>query len=154
MSAVTESRFPSGVPCMSLGNGRPLLVASGLPGPSTGGSVALQLEIERPDLVRRMVVAASACRLSEHGRRVQADFARVAATGDARAASASLLSEMAPPPVRYPARGLGWLMGGAMAADDSSDMFRTLEAEDRFDAEPVLHRVRAAAVAPGFLPGA
>jgi pimeloyl-ACP methyl ester carboxylesterase len=114
-----------------------------LHGTSTGGSVALQLAIDSPDLVRRMVVAAAACRLSEHGRRVQADFARLTAEGDARAASALLFSEMARRPVRYPARGLGWLMGGAFASDDSTDMLRTLAAEDRFDVEPGLHRISA-----------
>jgi pimeloyl-ACP methyl ester carboxylesterase len=37
-------------------------------GISTGGSLAPQLAADRPGLVRRLVVAGAACRLSEHGR--------------------------------------------------------------------------------------
>jgi pimeloyl-ACP methyl ester carboxylesterase len=37
-------------------------------GISTGGSLALQLAADRPELVGRLVVAGAACRLSEYGR--------------------------------------------------------------------------------------
>jgi pimeloyl-ACP methyl ester carboxylesterase len=37
-------------------------------GISTGGSLAMQLAADRPELVSRLVVAGTACRLSEHGR--------------------------------------------------------------------------------------
>jgi pimeloyl-ACP methyl ester carboxylesterase len=37
-------------------------------GISTGGSLALQLAADRPELVRKLVVAGAACRLSEYGR--------------------------------------------------------------------------------------
>jgi pimeloyl-ACP methyl ester carboxylesterase len=37
-------------------------------GISTGGSLALQLAADRPELVERLVVAGAACRLSEYGR--------------------------------------------------------------------------------------
>ena len=40
-------------------------------GTSTGGSIALQLAIDHPDLVGRLVVPAAACRLSDKGRSVQ-----------------------------------------------------------------------------------
>ena len=39
-----------------------------LQGTSTGGSVALQLAVERPDLVRRLVVVSAAYRLGPRGR--------------------------------------------------------------------------------------
>ena len=39
-----------------------------LHGTSTGGSVALQLAIEHPGLVQRLVLASAACRLSPLGR--------------------------------------------------------------------------------------
>ena len=53
--------------------GEPVL----LHGTSTGGSVALQLAVDRPTLVRRLVVAAAACRLSPQGRSVMAEVARL-----------------------------------------------------------------------------
>src|SRR5690606_25338059 len=46
-----------------------------LHGTSTGGSVALQLAVDRPELVRRLVVVASAYRLGPHGRQLQAQMA-------------------------------------------------------------------------------
>jgi pimeloyl-ACP methyl ester carboxylesterase len=119
--------------------GRPVM----LHGTSTGGSVALQLAIDHSELVQRMVLAASACRLSPHGRQVQAEVARLTQEGDGRRASALLMGTLVPAPFGYPARGLGWLTGGGFAADDRSDMLLTIAAEDAFDAEPELTRVQA-----------
>ena len=52
--------------------GEPVL----LHGTSTGGSVSLQLAVDRPELVRRLVLAASACRLSREGRDLMARVSR------------------------------------------------------------------------------
>lgn len=125
--------------------GQPVL----LHGTSTGGSVALQLAIDHPHLVRRLVLAAAACRLSPHGRRVQDQLARLTESGDARGASALLLGSMVRPVFSYPARGLGWLVGGSQHVDDPSDMLTMIAAEDSFDAEPELSRVRAPALVLG-----
>jgi len=140
MEAVTEGRFSSGLPSLQLGQGPPLILASGLTaehanptgvwrrsslswaapfakhftiylvnrkpgllpgatmadiaadyaatiehdlgqpvllhGTSTGGSVALQLAMDHPELIHRIVVAAAACRLSSQGRQVQAELMR------------------------------------------------------------------------------
>ena len=46
-------------------------------GTSTGGSLALQLAVGHPHLVRRMVVSAGACRLGDDGRRLQAEMLRL-----------------------------------------------------------------------------
>ena len=51
-------------------------------GISTGGSIALQLAADRPDLVNKLVVAGAARRLSEHGRKVQRRAAALSAAGD------------------------------------------------------------------------
>jgi pimeloyl-ACP methyl ester carboxylesterase len=53
-------------------------------GISTGGSLTLQLATDRPELVRRLVVAGAAYRLSEHGREFQRRVAELAAAGDRR----------------------------------------------------------------------
>ena len=114
-----------------------------LHGTSTGGSVALRLAIDHPQSVRRMVVAAAACRLAPHGRQVQQQLARLTEKGDARGASALLVGAMARPMLRHPARGIGWLMGGSLAVDDPSDMLTVIAAEDSFDVEHELSRVQA-----------
>lgn len=118
-------------------------------GVSTGGSVSLQLAIDRPQLVRRLVVRASACRLSPHGRQVQAELARLTKEGDHRRAWMPLAEAAAPRALRYPARAFAWTAGPSMSAEDPSDMLVTIAAEDQFDAEPDLDRVTAPTLVVG-----
>ena len=59
-------------------------------GISTGGSIAQQFAIDHPHLVRRLVLAATACRLSPHGQQVQRRFAELTADGRPRRAYAAL----------------------------------------------------------------
>ncbi len=112
-------------------------------GTSTGGSLALQLAADSPELVRRLVVSAAACRLSDEGRRAQAELARLTAAGDHRGVGALLLGSLAPPALALPARGVGWLAGGLFATDDPSDTLVVVAAEDAFDIEPDLGRIAA-----------
>jgi len=120
-----------------------------LHGTSAGGSVALQLAIDHPDLVRRLVVAASACRLPPHERDAQAEAVRLAQNGDGRRALALYMKSMAPRPVGFAAHGIGWLTGGSFTSESRSDMLITLAAECMFDAEPELSRVQAPALVLG-----
>ena len=211
MVPVTEGQFSTGVPFLRLGQGPPLLVASGLTGEhvnptgmrrrmalawtvpfaehftvylvnrraglelgvtvadladdyagaierdiggpvyvhgtSTGGSVALQLAIDHPALVQRMVVAAAACRLSRQGQQVQAEVVRLLRAGDRRRAAALLFGTLAPGPLVYPARGVGWLAANRVEA--GPDMLATLVAEETFDAESELGRVTAPSLVVG-----
>ena len=115
-------------------------------GISTGGSLALQLAADRPELVRRLVVAGAAYRLSEHGREFQRRVARLAATGDRRE-----LSRMQAPDVadsrleRRIAGGLLWLVGPLFIRRgwDPSDMIATIGAEDAFDLRERLGEILA-----------
>jgi pimeloyl-ACP methyl ester carboxylesterase len=112
-------------------------------GTSTGGSLALQLAVDHPHLVRRLVVSAAACRLGDEGRRLQAEMLRLTEAGDHRGVGALLVGSLAPASLRYPARGIGWLAGGLFATDDPSDTIAVLRAEDVFDVETKLHTVIA-----------
>jgi pimeloyl-ACP methyl ester carboxylesterase len=118
-------------------------------GVSTGGSVSLQLAIDHPALVRRMVLAGAACRFSPYGRRVSAEAALLTAEGDDRRAMAVAMEPMVPGLLKYPIRALAWVVGPMMAPDDPHDMLVVAEAEDRFDAEPDLGRVRAPTLVVG-----
>lgn len=111
-------------------------------GTSTGGSVALQLAVDRPELVRRLVVAAAACRLSDEGRALMAEVARLTEAGDTRGATALVTGAATAPSVGFLTRRAGWLMG-QFTADDQTDMLTTIAAEDAFDVEPGLDRVQA-----------
>ena len=108
---------------------------------SAGGSVALQLAIDYPRLVRRLVPAAAACRLAPPGRQLLADVARLVQAGCPRRASALVAGALAPRPLGYPASALAWL-AGPLAVGDPADMLITNAAAVAFDAEPELHGYR------------
>lgn len=113
-------------------------------GISTGGSIAQQLAIDHPELIRRLVLASTACRLSWHGRQVQRQLADMAVAGRPRRAWAAY----APALAATTAGGhlfatLMWLFGGRMGAGDPTDLVTMIAAEDAFDAGPRLHRITA-----------
>jgi pimeloyl-ACP methyl ester carboxylesterase len=113
-------------------------------GVSTGGSVAQQVAIDHPQLVGRLVLVASACRLGPAGRRMQRDLARFTRAGRSRRAWAATGPGLATTAVGgrlYAA--LLWLFGPRMRPKDPSDMLVVIDAEDRFDAAPQLHRITA-----------
>lgn len=114
-----------------------------LDGTSTGGSVALQLAVDRPDLVRRLVVIAAAYRLGSRGREVQAEMARLVRAGQPREAMASVMAAMVPGPLRGPAAPFTRFAAGPMVPADPTDMLVTLDAEDVFDVEADLPRITA-----------
>jgi pimeloyl-ACP methyl ester carboxylesterase len=119
--------------------GQPVFLA----GTSTGGSVALQLAVDRPDLVRRLVLIAAAYRLGPRGRELQAEMARLIRAGQPREAWASAMTSMLPGPLRGPARPFSRLAAGPVVPDDPTDVLVTLDAEDVFDVEAGLPRVTA-----------
>jgi pimeloyl-ACP methyl ester carboxylesterase len=113
-------------------------------GISTGGSVAQQFAIDHPQLVRRLVLTATACRLSPHGREVQRRYAELTRQGRPRRAYAALGPTLAATAAGGRAFAvLMWLFGGSQRVDDPSDMLVTVAAEDTFDACPQLHRITA-----------
>jgi pimeloyl-ACP methyl ester carboxylesterase len=120
--------------------GGPVLVE----GISTGGSIAQQLAIDHPHLVRRLVLADSACRLSERGRAAQQAHARLITAGRPRRAYAALGPVLAASALGARAMTvLMWLLGARIAPRDSSDLLITIAAEDAFDSSAELQRISA-----------
>lgn len=119
--------------------GQPVL----LTGTSTGGSVVLQLAVDRADLVRAQVVVASAYRLDPRGRELQRELARRTGAGDGAGGLAQLMTAMLPKALRRPALPLVHRMVGSMAPEDPTDLLVTLDAEDAFDVGEQLHRISA-----------
>jgi pimeloyl-ACP methyl ester carboxylesterase len=115
-------------------------------GISTRGSLTLQLTLDRPDLVRKLVVAGAAYRLSDHGTRFQRRVAELSAAGDRRG-----LARMNAPDVvdsrlgQRIAGGLLRLAGPLVIRRtwDRSDMIATIEAEDSFDIGDRLREISA-----------
>jgi pimeloyl-ACP methyl ester carboxylesterase len=119
--------------------GRPIA----LMGLSTGGSVALQLAVDRPDLVKTLVVAAGAARLGSRGRAIQRRYVSLLAAGDRRAygelASATMNSRHFDPVVRLASRA-------APRPDDTESLIALIRAEDDYDVFEGLPRVTAPAL--------
>lgn len=103
-------------------------------GMSTGGSIAQQLAAEHPDVVRRLVLVSTACRLGPTARHLQRQVAarlRARASGQALAI---LAGAMTPPAFRLPAAALGRVVGPRLFSETGlQDMATTIEAEDEFD---------------------
>jgi pimeloyl-ACP methyl ester carboxylesterase len=114
-----------------------------LHGTSTGGSVVLQLAIDRPGLVRRLVVVASAYRLGPEGRAAQAELARRTRDGDPAGGWAEVIGLTMPRSMRRAARPLARLAARSMAGSDPNDLLVTVDAEDAFDVGNDLDRISA-----------
>ena len=115
-------------------------------GISTGGSLALQLAADRPDLVRNLVVAGAAYRLSDFGRQFQRRTAGLAAAGDRRGLSRMQAADVSDSRLgRSIAGRLLWLAGPLFIRRDwdPSDMIATIEAEDAFDVRERLRGIVA-----------
>jgi pimeloyl-ACP methyl ester carboxylesterase len=115
-------------------------------GISTGGSIALQLAVDHPDLVRRLVVASSAARIAGEGLRSQRELGEVARRGDRRGAYRLLASEvLRAGPLERLLGGLLWLAGPLAfpLAGDLSEMVATIDAEDDFDLRDRVGEIRA-----------
>lgn len=114
-----------------------------LQGTSTGGSVALQLAIDHPDLVRRLVVVASAYRLGARGKALQAELAALIRDGRKEDVWPHMMTSLMPAPLRGPVRPLARFATRSMVPTDPGDMLVTLEAEDAFNVQADLPRISA-----------
>ncbi len=105
-------------------------------GLSTGGSIAQQLAADHPDVVRRLVLISTACRLGDGGRTLQRRVAARVRAGAHRQALALLAADLVPTtPGRIAAGAGAWLLGPSVVRprDDLDAMATTIEAEDAFD---------------------
>jgi pimeloyl-ACP methyl ester carboxylesterase len=125
----------------SLGAG-PVAVA----GISTGGSIAQQLAADHPDVVDRLLLLCTACRLGPEGRVLQRRVAARVRRGARRKALAVMAASLVPPRRgRLGAATVAWLAGPRLLAggDDLADMATTIEAEDAFDLATCRDPIRA-----------
>ncbi len=103
-------------------------------GASTGGSIAQQLGAEHHDVVRRLVLVSTGCRLGPYAKLIQRQIAARVRAGAIRQAVAVMAGALAPPVLRLPAASLGWLLiSRSFSESGLQDMATTIEAEDEFD---------------------
>lgn len=114
-------------------------------GTSTGGSIAQQLAADHPEVVRRLVLLSTACRLGPFGRDLQARGARELQAGRTRQAAGVAAAGLAPAGLRALARSIGWLGASRVipTALAAADLAATLEAEDGFDLAACEHPIQA-----------
>lgn len=132
-------------------------------GMSTGGSIALQLAVDHPDVVRRLVLVSAAARLGAVGRAEQRALADRLRAGDRRGALARFLGDMVPGPppsagsvraavharaaalARAPLAAAGWAIGPLLwpGAGAMGELAALIEAEDAYDLRERLGDVRA-----------
>jgi pimeloyl-ACP methyl ester carboxylesterase len=105
-------------------------------GISTGGSIAQQLAADHPDVVGRLVLVSTACRLGPAGRSFQRRVAARIRAGAHEKALAVMAAGLVPPGRGQFVAGLaGRLLGPRLVkhAHDLDDMATIIEAEDDFD---------------------
>lgn len=101
---------------------------------STGGSVALQLAVDHPDVVKRLVIVSAAYRLGPHGAPVQLRVAEELRAERPRRAAAEMFGLLgATAGTGRIFAALGWLIGPAFFRTSTSDLLATIHAEDGFD---------------------
>lgn len=101
-------------------------------GISSGGSVALQLAADHPEVVRKLVVAASAYRLEEPAKSSQVKYATAAAEGKRALHHMASAGFKSPVVARLAAAGF-WLVDPFVRPANPADTLAFVRAEDGFD---------------------
>jgi pimeloyl-ACP methyl ester carboxylesterase len=115
-------------------------------GISTGGSIAQQVAADHPDVVRKLVLASTACRLGPEGRELQRRVAARLRKGALRQASAVMTAGIVPPRGGQTLAAVAaWLAAPKIIHSDAdaADMATTIEAEDDFDLAELPNRITA-----------
>jgi pimeloyl-ACP methyl ester carboxylesterase len=105
-------------------------------GVSTGGSIAQQLAADHPDVVGRLVLASTGCRLEGSTKELQRRVAARIRGGAPRRAMAVMAADLVPPWRGRMAVAIAALLGGPailQTGHDLDDLATTIEAEDTFD---------------------
>lgn len=117
-------------------------------GVSSGGSLALQLAVDHPDVMRRLVVAASGDRLEPATRAAQLRYAEAAAAGRRSGYHAAAATFSSPIQTAFVGAAM-WLLDPWLRPKNPADLSAFVKAEDGFDVSGRLGEI----VAPTLVVG-
>lgn len=118
--------------------------AADIIGVSTGGGIAQYFAIDHPDLVRRLVLVMTGCRLSDQAKELQMKVAELARKRKRRAAYSLLGTAIIRKGIaRHVFKWFMWLLGPLYIPTDPSDGIVEIEADDRYDLSDQLNRIKA-----------
>jgi pimeloyl-ACP methyl ester carboxylesterase len=118
--------------------GRPIDVL----GMSSGGSVAMQLAADHPDIVRRLVLVGAGYQIGPRAREAQMNYIEATAAGKRGAQYLAPMKVSSKVGARLLA-GLMWLLDPVARPKDPSDMVAFARAEDKFDLSSRLNDITA-----------
>jgi hypothetical protein len=110
-------------------------------GVSTGGAIALQLAVDHPDAVNRLIVVAAASWLGEAGRIKLREYAKCIEQG--KSGAGLLASVLAPPWIRWLAAATIWINERSERNVDPGNMLATIDAECGFDVTRRLGEIKS-----------
>jgi pimeloyl-ACP methyl ester carboxylesterase len=117
--------------------------AADIIGVSTGGGIAQYFAIDHPDLVRRLVLVMTGCRLTDESKELQMRVAELARKGKRRAAYALLATAIIRKGIaKHLFKWFMWLLGTLMIPGDPSDGVVEIEADDRYDLSGQLDSIK------------
>ncbi len=111
-------------------------------GISSGGSVALQLAADHPEVLRRLVIASSGCRLDPVAKEGQLRYAEAALRGRRAMHHLAASAFASPVAVRVAAAAM-WLFDPLARPQNPADTHAFIHAEDGFDLTDRLGEIQA-----------
>ncbi|MFD1720303.1 alpha/beta fold hydrolase [Amnibacterium endophyticum] len=103
-------------------------------GESTGGSIALQLALDHPEVVKRLFLVSAAVAMRGSGRAAQREVGRSLRAGAPRRAAGIMLAHTTRRPLqRRLLTAAGFLLGRVVIGANDHDLIAEIEAEDRLD---------------------
>ncbi len=113
-------------------------------GVSTGGGIAQYFAFDHQNLVRRLVLVMTGCRLTDESKELQMKVAELARKGKRRAAYALLATAIIRKGIaKHLFKWFMWLLGPLMVPADPSDGIVEIEADDRYDLSDQLDKIKA-----------